>query len=372
MVPDKPKVLVIARMAGAASALAPVARILIDDDFATPVVVGFEHAEPVFREHELPLWAFENSERMPEIVDQIYENEQPKLVLTGTSAKPKLDLALWSHARANNIPTVAVLDHWMNYSERFADEQGSYRSAPDAIAVMDEVAYREMAASGCPTERLVVTGQPAFDEFTNLTPEREQQLRHLSLRELGVDEGEMLLVFASDPRAGRSLQLFLDAAQKSSMRLPNRLQVIVKLHPLETALVNDVVRRNRSFSVRALRHFPQLKLIAAADLVVGMDSVLLLEAALMGKRAISVQPSGAKPSRFLNHLHYLIERTQDIKECEELIVGSLNEEKSAGQRRRELALAAGFDGKAGRRVGKLLYDRLGIAPAVAEAHRNKV
>ena len=360
----------VARMAGAASALAPVAKMLLYDDLVSPVIAGFEHAESVFREHGLPLWAFEEKEQMSASVDQILQDAEPKLVLTGTSAKPKLDLALWSQARAKNIPTVAVLDHWMNYSERFVDEEGSYRSSPDVIAVMDQVACNEMLASGCPRERLIVTGQPAFDEFTNLTYDREQQLRQSARTELAVDAEEKLLVFASDPRAGPSLQRFLQAAEKACVELSYPVQVIVKLHPLEATRRNAVAKLNQLLSVHSLRHFPQLKLVAACDLVVGTGSVLVLEAALTGKKTISIQPKGSRVIGFPDHLRSMIERTEDVEGCAESIVRSLKEEKSACQHRRELALSIGFDGKASYRVSKLVYDLLGMAPALTQTDGN--
>ncbi len=172
------KVLLIARDAGAANALAPVARTLQADDYVDTVVVGFRYAEPVFRQHELPLWVCDDDCDTPGVAERLIGRERPDFVLTGTSMKAQRDGAFWATAQAHSIPTLAVLDHWSHYWERFSDENGPrFAYMPDAIAVMDASARHALIETGCPPERIIVTGQPYFDDFDNLTPAAEDELR---------------------------------------------------------------------------------------------------------------------------------------------------------------------------------------------------
>lgn len=380
---NKPKVLIVARYAGPANALAQVARILIADNRVTTVVIGFSHAAPVFRQHELPLWAVDDDEETPGVADKILEKERPDLVLTGTSLRPRLDGAFWHGARERHIATVALMDHWTNYSERFSEGTRPYAYLPDTIAVMDEIARRAMVDTGCPPERIVITGQPAFDYYTSLSPDSERELRELGRRELGVPEESALVIFASEPHAKYngsgpssstflgyteqdSLRLVLDAVAGLSNSLSRSVQVVVKLHPLETSdRLRSVAEQNQKVAMRILQHYSSRKLIAAADVVTGMTSVFLLEAALSGKRAVSVQPSRKRQDDFTDHQRELIDRTDDASELQKTLARALNEDDSTRQRRRELALAHGFDGQAGLRVAELIYNELGLRATTA-------
>jgi hypothetical protein len=368
--------MIVARYAGPANALAQVARILIADDRVTTVVVGFSYAEPIFRQHGLPLWAVDDDEETPNAADRILEDERPDLVLTGTSLKPRLDGAFWAGAKERHIPAIALVDHWTKYSERFSDDSGNrYAYLPDTIAVMDETARNAMIATGCPAERLAVTGQPAFDDFVTL--ETDSSLRALARRELSVVEDDALVVFASSPQARYygadegsptfpgyteedSLRLLLETLGSLEETRKGSVQVIVKLHPLETPeRLAKVIRQNKRW-VRLLRHYPERKLIAASDVVTGMTSVFLLEGALSGKRAISVQPSSKDPDEFIDHHQGLICRADNATKVRRLLAVAFSETDSAHRERRQLALSRGFDGLAGRRVAELAYAKLGL------------
>jgi hypothetical protein len=367
--------MIVARYAGPANALAEVARILTADERVTTVVVGFSYAEPIFRLYGLPLWAVDDDEEISGVADRILEEETPDLVLTGTSLKPKLDGRFWAVAKERRIPTIALVDHWTKYSERFSDDSGGrYAYLPDTIAVMDEVAREAMIRTGCPAERIAITGQPAFDDFVTL--ETDSSLRALARRELSVVEDDALIVFASSPQAryyglDEGSPTFLGYTEEDSLRLVletlggledtdhRSVQVIVKLHPLETPerLVKVIEQNKRR--VRLLRHYPERKLIAASDVVTGMTSVFLLEGALSGKSAISVQPGAKGPDEFIDHHEGLINRANNAVEVGRLVSAALSETESARRERRQLALSRGFDGLAGRRVAELIYAKLG-------------
>jgi hypothetical protein len=60
-----------------------------------------------------------------------------------------------AQARDRRVPSVTVLDFWMNYAPRFADADGELSCMPDRIAVMDEQARSEMRAAGFESARIV-------------------------------------------------------------------------------------------------------------------------------------------------------------------------------------------------------------------------
>ncbi len=157
---NKLKVLIVARDAGPANALGPVARTLIQAGCVRVSLAGYRYAESAFQHHDLPLLGVEDDDQ-PDAADRLLDREQPSFLLTGTSMKVIRDNALWKGARARGIPSLAVLDHWGNYWQRFTENgQARFGCLPDRIAVMDESVHQAMVNAGCPPEKLVVTGQP--------------------------------------------------------------------------------------------------------------------------------------------------------------------------------------------------------------------
>ena len=70
-------------------------------------------------------------------------NRQVNLLLTSTSWRPWLEIDFIKLARKHSITTVAVLEHWMNYKERFKYPHKGWRgNLPDEIWVVDELARK--------------------------------------------------------------------------------------------------------------------------------------------------------------------------------------------------------------------------------------
>jgi hypothetical protein len=229
------------------------------------------------------------------------------MLLTGTSDNGvNLEKPFLAAARQLRIPSLAVLDHWMNYRLRFADQRGELVYLPDRIAIMDEQARTEMIAEGFDPERLVVTGQPAFDELESLRHSATPQQRKTVRQMLGVADDERLILFASEPIStmcgtepsqplypGYTEQTVVRALISALARLAacrtEKMVLVVRPHPLEKleglkAPANGPMRvvldgRGRGRDV-----------VLAADLVTGMTTMLLVEACLLGCVVLSLQP----------------------------------------------------------------------------------
>ncbi|HEY8584262.1 MAG TPA: hypothetical protein VIL49_15000 [Capillimicrobium sp.] len=295
------RTLVLAREAGAAAALAPVAERLRDDGICDVCAVAEERAVEVLARAGLPVLGFPR-DPSTEQVAALLTRERVGALLTGTSLWPRRDNRWWSAARTAGVPSVAVVDHWVNPVQRFSDAQ-PFDCLPDVVAVPDEVAADALARHGMPCERLRVTGQPYFDDLVRRAVGVD---RSQARRSLGLDPGRRVVVFASEPQASHygasdaaelfrgytehdALGLLLDALVRVA---PDALAV-VKLHPLEDPGTFEALAADRGgIDVRVLAACPVPALIAAADAVVGMTSVLLLEAALAGAPTLSVRPHG--------------------------------------------------------------------------------
>ena len=189
-------------------------------------------------------------------VDETVEPEIPEgtqLVLTSTSLNGvDLEKRLIVEARSRGIPSITLLDFWSNYRRRFSSDGATLDCLPEKIAVMDAQAQTEMIAEGFDAERLVVTGQPAFDRLAHwrsgFTPEDRTAVR----ARLGVGPGELLVVFASQPffmfrGSGVDLPeypgydersvaaLLVKALERIAGESHRGVTLVIRLHPREEA-----------------------------------------------------------------------------------------------------------------------------------------
>jgi hypothetical protein len=226
-----------------------------------------------------------------------FERLKPRLVLTGTSIQPGLEKQSLVLAREYGIPSLALLDSWTQYAARFNDlETGeTLRYLPDKLAVFDQTSLDELTALGIPPDRIVVTGNPYFSRLAYTQPEHS---RAFVRAELGIPLTARMVVFISEPLpdfwytrfatnypSGEEIEETLRLCAEALAEVENSA-FVVKLHPIEEP----------SLAQRALGELPgQLvgrydptSLVKASDLVVGMNSNLLLESALAGCPTYSI------------------------------------------------------------------------------------
>jgi len=300
---DARPILALAGDPGGANALAPVIALLRKDTSRSVLACAYRQAFDLWRERGLDpqpqeVW----QQRLPALV------AGAALLLTATSVNGiDLERTAIALARHADVPSLTVLDYWSNYTQRFTDsDREGALVLPDRIAVMDELARQDMLAVGFPDATLVVTGQPAFDALPGarvaFTPQRRADLR----RELGVGKDQLLALYVSQPFA--DIHGSRDAAKAALGYTEDEVLALCR-HALAT------LARKRNFDcVLAIRPHPRepdekfsetqetglrtviwrmadrLEAVLAADLVLGMNSVLLYEAACMGCAVVSVQP----------------------------------------------------------------------------------
>jgi hypothetical protein len=239
-------------------------------------------------------------ERFSDLVEALEATARPRVLVTGTSAEAEDDARSWRWARERGIPTVAFVDSWINYALRFEATDGGWVSPlPDTIAAVDEAAARRLVEAGLPADRITALGSPAFDELAS----RASPLPSV--------EGGLEILFASQPLAGRglptpwderrALTAMLTALEALGPRGPITLRV--RLHPAEPrdAVVAQLSGWSASnVTVQIDDRHDRLEAVTSAHLVVGIVSMLLVEAQWLGRPALSVQPGGRAPSDLLD------------------------------------------------------------------------
>ena len=325
-----PTIVAICGDAGGANALAPVIELLFAEGQVSVTAFAYLQARTLWAERGLDFLEISGDLDTAGILS-LLRQAKAGLVLTGTSVnRYELEKGFVAAARQLHIPSLAVLDFWANYALRFSDAGGRLSYLPDRIAVMDEQARTEMTGEGIDEGLIVITGHPALDSLeayrSNFLPTRRAAIR----QELGISEEELLVLFASQPAScfenpmevpppwldrDRVLKSLLSALEELQRQYRKRIVLAVRPHPRENTQFFD---RIVSHSIRVIHQAGgEARGIAmSADLVVGMETMYLVEAAYLGLATLSIRldlplPDTFPPNR--SGLTYPIYREDGIK-----------------------------------------------------------
>jgi hypothetical protein len=291
--------------------VAPVIEALRADGRLAVEALGYAQAATLWAKRALSFTAL-GAQATPASVSAFLRRPEVVLLITGTSANGvDLERRFIAAARDRSLPSLAVLDFWSNYRLRFGDSDKPLHYVPDRIAVMDAWARDEMIAVGFDSSRLVVTGQPAFDDIatwrSGFTPTRRAGIR----ASLGVGPSGLLVVFASQPLSRlygtdrtslrhpgydeqRVLNLLTQALDRIAARVARDIVLVLRPHPSECA---EALAQVAGHTVRIVvsRQGESRDLLMSADLVVGMTTALLVDACYLGCVTVSLQPDLQQP-----------------------------------------------------------------------------
>ncbi len=290
MIPDQ-KILFIANNPGGLKALLPVHCELPQSQFfITPGLTNTIKGHPL--PHQCLSYELSSSQ-----IEDFLKINKPHLLITGTSVPTsdggKLENIFRQCAKRNKIPSLSIIDHWSNYTSRFTLKD-NLDSLPDIICVMDERAKQEMIADGFLPDILRVTGQPAFDGLQKIASEleilREETRTHFQLPKTAT-----LIGFVSEPVSAdyghqRGYDEF-DVLKNILNILPSDFILGVRLHPRDNPQKYDDLFKNTTRRILIMNDCESKKFLAASDLLIGMTSVMLIEAYLVGRPVLSFQPT---------------------------------------------------------------------------------
>jgi UDP-N-acetylglucosamine 2-epimerase len=179
--------------------------------------------------------------------------------------------------------------------------------------VVDSLIREELLRLGFPEERIAVVGSPRFELL------RKKKVDGGNIREeLGISADDFLIAFVSQPIErllgsvetwGFSEKTVLRALREAITILEEattrKLFLIVMLHPEEDGAEMEKIIREKDGKLRyrLLREGnDSLDIIAAADLVAGMFSILLTEAVIMRKPVLSLQLDLKQPDMLVTNM----------------------------------------------------------------------
>lgn len=273
-------------------------------------IVGHRHAIAVWKDSGLRFRVAAEVMPIPvslEAARAYLRATGPDLVVTGathprdvTGDRSNLNVLL--AAKLERCPTTALLDHWQGL-DRFVDasrDGGAY--APDYLGVMDEW-VREQLAPTLPVTQIEVVGHPHLEQIWLRARDPGYSMRRAQCRQAhGVAADETVWIVVSQllvDREDSSKRVSLLDTQIGSVdyaawiaslagefqcRTGRRVRLVFRLHCKEPRrIVFDLPRED------PLATAPTSEALMAADLLIGWDSMMLLEGRVAGVGVLCLQ-----------------------------------------------------------------------------------
>lgn len=235
-------------------------------------------------------------------------------LLCGTSWQSDVEWRAIELARGCGKRSVAFLDHWINYRERFV--RRGVEHLPDEIWVGDSIAL-DLARATFPDVSVLLVPNPYFIDLRAdiaVVPRRPHQ------RSNGVDVlfvcqpiGEHALRVYGDERhwgytEHEALRYFLSNLQVISAPVH---RIVIRPHPAEAPDKYQWVLQEFDLPIAFGREKPLLEEIMDCDVVVGCSSMAMVVGLLAEKRVVSAIPPGGTacslPQPEIEHLSALMQ-----------------------------------------------------------------
>ncbi|MBU0660589.1 DUF354 domain-containing protein [Patescibacteria group bacterium] len=224
------------------------------------------------------------------VVHDFFEQHDINVVVTGTSMGMSLEKYCIQEANMRGIHSVSIVDFWSNYAMRFSTPKTTdLKYLSNSVCAVDIEMKMEMIAEGIPEDIIQVTGNPFFDGFGDRVIENKE---------------EEYILFVSQPFSevfhakDESITApVFDEVQvlKDIIEVCTELNVIVPIHVGLHPRAKDKekfreVIESSTIDIQII-DTPTQESLYQAKFVIGMNSMILFQAALMGIPVISYQPN---------------------------------------------------------------------------------
>jgi hypothetical protein len=236
-------------------------------------------------------------------VSRVFDSFVPDVVFVVPQFSESLEELVIVEARSRNIPSLAGIDHWALFRERFSKTNSynkvvgsGFQFLPNKVLVNDTFAYDGAIASGIPVELLQIVGSPIL----------EQRWKGISKKKVlqniadGSQERKKIVLFISEPyskRYPKGSEFFqgfteFDVLNDLIEVLSPMSELVIRLHPSQSLdEFTPYVERRDNCRICIDESIDMLLLMA--NKIVGMSSMMLLEIAMIREAVISYRPNEA-------------------------------------------------------------------------------
>lgn len=215
-----------------------------------------------------------------------------RIVVTGSSISDGeicIDKVALRWAKKHGIPTISIVEHWTWIRARFIVNGATL--LPDRIFVNDELAKCEALCEGMPEDIICVAGNPRLEAVSHGT---RIVTGEFSRRRFDLPEDKRIVLFVSEDLVTLESN-HLSTIGYDEIRVIRDIRsllgeddhLVIKLHPDEScAKYTGLFSRTVTFIDCASPY----DLSRAADVIIGMESMLLLEISVYRRDVISYIP----------------------------------------------------------------------------------
>lgn len=229
-----------------------------------------------------------------------WNRSKPNYLFCGTGSNG-FELPFIREARRREITSVAFLDHWINYRERFGYPESDWiNSKPDIFALSDNRAYT-LAEKLTLGQLIKIKNYYITDLLSELDKYKLGAQNNNNLLFISEAIEEHCLVKYNDPEfEGYTQTQVLIEILDNFYNLSQKLQfenIIIRLHPAEIANKYDYLKHRYpdiGISIEKPGDRPLNECIADTKVVIGIKSMALLIAFLLNKPVLSYIPINLK------------------------------------------------------------------------------
>ncbi len=216
------------------------------------------------------------------------QNPLPKLIITGAALGEGIDKELIRLSKRKKITCISIIENWTWYRKRFETSNGLL--LPDIIFLNDEQSKVDAANDGLPIEILKVMGNPIIENLSrkkikNQIIERKKKTLNLTKNIIFISE-QLKQDFRNkntDLLGFDEYEVINDIIQ---ILQPNE-KLTIKLHPSENINKYSFLKN----TVEIIDKCDIEYIINNGDVIIGMQSMLLIELAVFRQDIISYRPN---------------------------------------------------------------------------------
>lgn len=205
-----------------------------------------------------------------------------------------------------------------------------------------------------PADGIFVTGQPK----TDIIYERKKNYSKEGLcRKLAISPEKKIVMFASGPLKDSMEMKTALSALAESLRQARNAHLVIKLHPNDDEQYYRDIMKELDFSCTIIRDIDLYELLYASDIVIAINSTVLLDALLMKKKVLQLnlleryELIGGAGKEMLPRITGKVQLSNEIKK---MLSGKRPEQQMPSGRKGFSHYYMDVDGKATERLVKLL------------------
>ena len=196
--------------------------------------------------------------------------KKTNIFITGTSKKSPHELSFIKYAKKRKIKSISIIDHWVNYKERFS--RNNKETLPDEIWVTDKIALN--LAKKIFNIRVILKKNYYLMDFVKSFNDLQKKNKTKKI---------ILYLTTNTNNKKRDLTKLNHFFKKAKYYKDKKIPVVVKIHPSENiSKYNSLIKKFKF--VKFVKNYDLIKLLVKCKYVIGYNSMAMYLASKVKKK----------------------------------------------------------------------------------------